>query len=207
LSVIKTEAESLRDSIITDKESLDQIERIRKVNLNILKEVENLRKWILKSPHPVNLNTAIIQAVNEANKRGGVKSKVKLDTSGFPADLPETLGSQLLLTEVFAELIQNADKAIDKKGWIKISGKTLILDGKQMNLVLIEDNGRGIPEDDLEKIFDRGYSTGSSTKKGLGFGLWWIRSYIERLGGFVSVESQFGKGSLFKVVLPCSEVN
>lgn len=65
-------------------------------------------------------------------------------------------------------------------------------------LITVKDNGLGIREENLDRIFENGYSTKGS---GRGVGLYHTKQLIESLGGSISVESQVGKGACFMVIL------
>ena len=59
-----------------------------------------------------------------------------------------------------------------------------------------------IPDEDQERIFDPYYSTKPG---GTGFGLWWSRTFLRRLGGDIELGKADGKGCAFRVLLPTSE--
>ena len=63
-------------------------------------------------------------------------------------------------------------------------------------LITTDDTGRGIPKEDLEHIFENGYSTKG---EGRGTGLFQVKSLVEGLGGTISVETQEGVGTSFSV--------
>ncbi len=69
--------------------------------------------------------------------------------------------------------------------------------------ILIKDEGGGIPSEDIPKLFNR-FSQGTSKKRstGTGLGLFLSRQIIEAHGGNISLESEYGKGSVFKFSLP-----
>ncbi|MEA3279703.1 MAG: ATP-binding protein [Thermodesulfobacteriota bacterium] len=78
-------------------------------------------------------------------------------------------------------------------------------DGKYIKISL-KDNGSGIPEENLKKIFDPYFSTKEmGTDKGQGLGLSVCHSIIQKHDGFVTVESESGKGATFSIYLPASE--
>lgn len=67
----------------------------------------------------------------------------------------------------------------------------------------VRDQGLGISEDDLDKIFDRYERVGNHTGiSGLGLGLWIVKKIIEGIGGDISVSSTLGHGTAFRVTLP-----
>ena len=76
------------------------------------------------------------------------------------------------------------------------------IDIEQINkriTIKVQDNGIGIPEDLMERIFEPNFTTKNS---GTGLGLTMIRRMIEDYGGEISVKSQVGKGSTFTISLP-----
>ena len=101
------------------------------------------------------------------------------------------------LNQVFMNIIMNAIQSIDEKGEINIrtySDETHVY-------IEISDNGRGIPEENLEKIFDPGYTTKSSGV-GTGLGLSIVYNIIEAHKGHIRAESIVKKGSKFTIEIP-----
>ena len=96
-------------------------------------------------------------------------------------------------------LLVNAAQAIEEKGEITIktyqAGKSVVVE--------ISDTGVGISEDDLEHIFDPFFTT-KEVGKGTGLGLSVVYGIIENHCGKIEVETQVGKGSTFRVILPVS---
>ena len=99
------------------------------------------------------------------------------------------------LRQVFQSLIFNALAAIHRDGEIIL--KTRI--DKDRIRVTVTDDGAGIPEEDIDKIFDPLFTTQHG---GLGLGLSLSRNIIEKLGGQISVRNEPGKGASFTVELP-----
>ncbi len=96
--------------------------------------------------------------------------------------------------QVFINLITNARDAIKKNGEIKISVNRL----DQFVVVKIEDNGDGIPEESLGKIFNLYYTT-KAEGNGLGLGI--TQRIINEHGGLITVDSTEGKGTTFAIKL------
>jgi signal transduction histidine kinase len=65
--------------------------------------------------------------------------------------------------------------------------------------VQVTDNGPGIPSEKLRDIFDIFYTT---NPQGLGFGLWWVKTFLEQQRGDITVESQADQGTTFTVTIP-----
>lgn len=79
-----------------------------------------------------------------------------------------------------------------------------VIVGKENNnaFIKIEDNGKGIAEEDMKKIFNRYYRGTDTTKEGSGLGLAIANDIVKAHNGKINVESQLGKGTIFTVVLP-----
>jgi len=115
----------------------------------------------------------------------------------FPEETCLVLADKTQLTKVIHNIIKNAIQAITDKdqGIIIISVKN---DGNKV-LVSFADNGRGIPEDQKDKIFQPNFTTKNT---GMGLGLAISRNVIENLNGEIWFESAEGEGTTFYVSLP-----
>lgn len=99
------------------------------------------------------------------------------------------------LTQMFLNLILNAVQAMDGLGELWITGRK-----KDGNIVVsIKDSGSGIPEGAKERIFEAFYTT---KPDGTGLGLAIVKRIVNKHGGTIWVESEFGKGATFCVSLP-----
>ena len=119
--------------------------------------------------------------------------------------LPDVLGDHDRLRQLFIIFIDNAIKFTPIDGTITLS--TEIIDN--MACVNIKDTGVGISEEDIPFIFERFYKVdkargGSETGTGLGLSIAW--QIAELHGGTILVESQRGKGTLFKILLPIYKI-
>ncbi len=117
-------------------------------------------------------------------------------------DLPDCMGDEILVSQVFSNLIENAYKYLDptRAGVIRISGK--IKD--EMSIYAVEDNGIGIQEEYQGKIFEMFHRLDPQEGAGEGLGLTIVRRIVERHQGEVSVESEAGCGTTFFLSLPCA---
>ncbi|MEJ2720321.1 MAG: GAF domain-containing protein, partial [bacterium] len=119
----------------------------------------------------------------------------------LPENLPRVDADKDLTTQVFINLITNAVKYSPGDTKIRISAKEEAVSVR----ISIEDEGIGIPETQLEKIFDRYYRVKSDKSKkddGVGLGLAIVKNIIDRHGGTVDVESKENVGSKFTLTLP-----
>ena len=122
-------------------------------------------------------------------------------TRNFGKDLPPVNCSSLLV-DIFLELIINAQKAMVDRDLrrLQVNSLTEQDDTGVWVLVEISDTGRGIPADQMDHLWDMF----QQSEDGLGFGLWWLRTFIEGQGGSIRCYSELGKGATFSVRLPAS---
>ena len=106
------------------------------------------------------------------------------------------------LKEVISNLLQNAVKYTDKGSIILRTAK---LPGQAIS-VEVEDTGMGISEAHLASIFEpfmQVHKTSTENSRGgIGLGLSIVRKHLEQIGGTISVTSELGKGSIFRIELP-----
>jgi signal transduction histidine kinase len=105
--------------------------------------------------------------------------------------------------EVISNLLQNAVKYTDR-GSITVRVTTLAK--SELIAVEVEDTGMGIAEHQLPNIFDpfmQAHKTSSENSRGgIGLGLSIVKKHVEQIKGSISVKSELGKGSTFKIMLP-----
>lgn len=124
-------------------------------------------------------------------------------SASLPRGLPRVLGDGGRITQVLVNLVGNAIKYTQAEGRVTVS---VAHDPRCDSLrMTVEDNGRGIPPEALEQIFERLYQvdpTNDTSRHGLGLGLHISHEIVTLLGGELTVESEVGKGSRFHVNLP-----
>ena len=119
----------------------------------------------------------------------------------FAGDLPRVVTSAPLVQQVLVNLIKNACDAIEETG--RGSGVLTVslgvADGRLV--VEVEDDGVGIPAEELNKIFDL-FQTSKPVGKGTGLGLSIVHDIVERLGAEIQVRSEPGRWTRFTLLLP-----
>ena len=111
-------------------------------------------------------------------------------------------GLKLLFTpQTFINILFNAEQSIPQKGEIKIKAETSSDKGKQFIRVHFQDNGSGIGQDSLSKIFDPFFST-KEPGEGVGLGLSMSYGIIKANQGDIEIKSQEHKGTEVIVTLP-----
>ena len=121
---------------------------------------------------------------------------------GVSIDFPDTLtasGDRSRLRQVFANLLDNAIKYTPSGGTVKIRGVA----EQFQSVVEIQDSGIGIPSEEQPRIWERLFRGDKSrSQRGLGLGLSVVKAIVETHQGSVSLRSEAGTGSTFRVILP-----
>jgi signal transduction histidine kinase len=124
----------------------------------------------------------------------------------FESESDELVGvwDRTRITRVLANLLANAIKYSPAGGEIEVQVGREVRDGHSLAALSVEDDGIGIPAEDLPHIFDRFYRGRNTGRElpGTGLGLASARQIIEQHGGTIEVESRPGEGSRFTVHLP-----
>jgi PAS domain S-box-containing protein len=130
----------------------------------------------------------------------------------FETNLLNTLGSPVHLTKTIMNLVTNAAEAITNIGEIVISTKNRYID-KSLNgydkikegdyvILCVRDTGIGIPEEDLERIFEPFYTKKVMGKSGTGLGMAVVWGTVKDHKGYIDVRSSDGKGTDFTLYFP-----
>jgi signal transduction histidine kinase len=169
-----------------------EVERIDRI-IRTLLDYSRPKGFELKE---VDVNKAIRDAANIVITQGLLKNidlKLELSIGLRPIEVDPHQ-----LSQVFINLILNARDSIVQDGAIIISSSKT---PDEWIEVVVKDNGAGIPKEIIDKIFDPFFTT-KEPGKGTGLGLSVSQRIVHFFGGEISVESETGKGSVFKITFP-----
>jgi len=145
----------------------------------------------------------IMNEIIDEMKESAKANNIKLSFSGENGLIIKA--DQTLITRLFINIINNAVKFNKKGGFVKVQITTAA--DKNFVRILIEDNGIGIPEEDIENIFNRFYQVDKSRNdKGTGLGLAIAKWIVDIHKGTINIESALGKGTKIYINLPL-EIN
>ena len=112
-------------------------------------------------------------------------------------NIPAILSDRGKLQQIFLNIINNAFAAMETQGRLDVT----LMKSRLGAVVTIADNGSGIPESDLKRVFEPFFST-KTTKGGTGLGLSITYGLVHELGGNIEVASVEGQGTTFTISLP-----
>jgi PAS domain S-box-containing protein len=156
----------------------------------------------LTSPTSVHIPTLVESVLTLYSNKLQVKQiKVQLAIEACPS----IIGLAGEIQQLVSNIISNAIDAVPVSGTLKINASPVKLAGGESIRLTIEDDGPGIPPENLKRIFEPFFTTKKDV--GTGLGLWVCKEIAERHGGTVQVESKnaYGaNGAIFTVLLPDS---
>ncbi|MDM7321141.1 MAG: HAMP domain-containing sensor histidine kinase [Fervidobacterium sp.] len=143
----------------------------------------------------------IIERAVSAVQAFAEEKKVKIESECLPTTIE---CDHRRIEQVIVNLLSNAIKFSDPQKDSKYVRVTVTDEGEKIRIA-VEDNGIGIPEDKLDKIFDKFYRVDNELTyaiPGTGLGLAIVKEIVEMHGGEIQVKSEVGQGSIFEITLP-----
>ena len=189
----------------TDAEDMDLVIRETKRCAAIIKRLLDFAREKLPEKKFTDLNQVIddtVRIVEQPAHLRDIEITVHLDRT-----LPPIWIDADQIKQVIMNMLVNAQHAVEEKGSITVSTRRSLDprapadEPKPMVEISIVDTGCGIPETNLQRIFDP-FFTSKDVGKGTGLGLSVSHGIVEAHGGLIEVESKVGEGSTFRVLLP-----
>lgn len=203
LAIILQGIEYLKCSLSSDASLLDVAERINRAVLRADRIVKGLLNFSRQTPFKF-AETDIASVVEESISFVELQASRKNITliRQFAPDLPKVMVDSDQMKQVFINIFNNACEAMSQGGTIAISLEQ-IRGGDSKNYLRIKftDNGCGIPEKDLQDVFDPFFSTKQKDGNS-GLGLSIIKGIVDGHLGTINIESAPGKGTSVIIKLP-----
>jgi nitrogen fixation/metabolism regulation signal transduction histidine kinase len=177
--------------------------RVEDATVTILEEVGRLRRYVdefsrfarMPKPQLARCDVAEVLFTTARSYTAGVE-KVQVTCDAEKREHVALADRQQLAT-AFSNVIQNALDAMKEGGSLSVSIRTL---GKWIE-VSIQDSGKGMPPDRVERVFEPYFTT---KEAGTGLGMAIALKVVEDHGGRIAIESREGQGTLVRISLPCA---
>ena len=202
----------LNDEGLSEEEKKQYVNFIRESSNSMLSLVNSLLDWTRLQTGRIKFEPERTEAYKIINKsfnalKGAAFQKDINLKSNVSEDLFIFIDENLIL-QVFNNLISNAIKFTNRNGNITVS----VLPSSTLRFLefSVKDDGTGIMKENLDKLFNvdtKFTSEGTAGEKGSGLGLSLVKEIIEKHGGNIWVESEYGHGSDFKFTLPIASAN
>lgn len=180
---------------------LDNMEHgANRINTTISNLLEFSRKKVREAREKVRIKDVLDKAVAIC------QSEIRRSAKKFQVDVEKSLPSLMInpedLEQVFINLLINATQALDKKD--SFIGVRLLKGPPRSGDIAIEvvDNGVGFDDQTKARLFEPFFTKKATGVGGTGIGLYIVKRIIDEAGGRIEVESEPGRGSLFRIVLP-----
>ena len=188
--------EDLKDVVSASRTLLEIVGNIMDIS-----KIESDKMEIVEVPY--NFKKEVTSLVRVLITRIGEKPiEFKLTIA---EDIPYNLiGDKAHIKEIISNLLSNAIKYTDK-GSIELTAKCINKDKICILIISVEDTGRGIRKENIEKLFrkfERLDVERNTTTEGTGLGLAITKKLVELMNGKINVESNYGRGSIFMVQIP-----
>ena len=207
ISPLETMIQSQRYNAV-DKKQFEIMHRNAERLLRMVNQIMDLRKIDNEKMQFSPENADIIAFIKEIYENFKILSDKRGTKLSFESDF-ESLNINFdkeKIDKVIYNLLSNAFKFTPKDGKITISIKKAQETDSNNIVVIVEDTGCGIAQENIDKIFDRFFQNGNSDmQQGTGIGLWLAKHFVEMHNGIISVSSQIGKGTAFTIILPTDE--
>lgn len=198
--------EAMQDGVYpTDDEHLETVASETRRLARLVQQMLDLSR-MENSTAPLNLEQVdmvpFVRSIVNAQERLFVDRALRLrfadETQGHD-DVVEA--DPDMITQCVINLMSNAMRYTPEGGWVVVS----VLSDRKHVSIAVSDTGIGIAKDDLSRIFGRFWRADASRGReagGLGVGLAVTKQIVERHHGYISVESELGKGTTFTIHLP-----
>lgn len=187
------------------RKSLHWIEQDTRRIAYIIKDMLDFSSSHTEYEQSGDVEKAAAEVLKYVERMKDAKQKHIQFSVDIPSNLPRVILGQHALQQVIFNLVQNALHALNKYGTLYVGAWMEISSQKEKFVhVLIRDNGIGMSEDVIQRIFDPFYTT-KHDGTGTGLGLSVVYGLMKRCGGEITVASREGEGAEFTLKFPLSE--
>lgn len=198
--------EAMQDGVLpTDDEHLEtvasetrRLSRLVQQMLDLSRMENRTAPLKLERIDAVSFVRRIVDSQQQLFSDHDLRLRFSDDTQGRPSDIE---ADPDMVTQAVVNLMSNAMRYTPEGGWVVVSVRT----SRRNVQIIVSDTGIGIAKEDLSRIFGRFWRADASRAReagGLGVGLSVTKQIVERHHGYISVESELGKGTTFTIHLP-----
>lgn len=163
---------------------------------NVTRRLLNFAGHLNLSIQPIDIREIIDEVSSMLAKEAEYRCiSVRLDIGG---DIPQFESDRGKLEQIILNLFNYCFASLNEGGYVEV--RVELIDTAKI-AITFADNGRGIPEEDLNRIFEPFYYT-QSGDSGTGLGLAITHALVQEIGGEISVQSRLGQGTRFTIRLP-----
>lgn len=213
LTAIAGYAESAQARLPAEHSANEDLQRLLETVDRAAELVHHLLAFARRQPlqpQQINLNELLQRMVPLLHRLLGKQVDLRLITA---ADLKSVRADPTQVEQVLMNLAINARDAMPSGGILTIQTSNVTLDANEVQkmpelspgeyvMLLVSDTGTGIPPEHIDHIFEPFFTTKEETGTGLGLAV--VYGVVKQSGGHIAVESEPGRGTTFRIYLPCA---
>jgi two-component system, OmpR family, sensor histidine kinase KdpD len=202
--------EGAATTLLDDSSSLDDRTR-RELSATIVQESQRMSRLVANLLDMIRVETGALGVQKEWQLLSDVAgvALIRMDEqlrdhpvrADFPASLPLVPVDEVLLEQVFVNLLENAARYTPPGTPIEVGAEAR---GTEEVIAYVADRGSGIPPGEEERIFEKFHRAGSTVGSGVGLGLTICRGIVTAHGGRMWAENRIGGGAVFRFTIPIS---
>ena len=196
-----------------DKQQIDFFRDIKKMSRALLKIINDIldfssievNKMVLTQIH-FNLQE-LVDSVVSISRFSAQGKDLDFEYTLYPGAIETVYGDDVRIRQILTNILSNAIK-FTKQGSVKLRIMPVIREAKKYTVFSVSDTGIGIKNEDFSRLFSQFERFDPRENReiiGSGLGLAIAKRLTDMMGGFLEVESEYGKGSVFTVYLPLSD--
>lgn len=211
ITTIKSYTETLLGGALDSKELSEQFLKVINSESDrmarIVRDLLQLSNLDYKQTKWKKVSLSIKDLLEEIKLKMEIAAKEKKQTIEIliEPDIPNVVADKDGIEQVILNIISNAIKYTPDKGHIKVNART-----EEDNVIItVQDNGIGIPEGDLDRIFERFYRVDKARSRalgGTGLGLSIAKQIVESHNGHIKIRSEYNVGTEVDVILPIEQL-
>lgn len=207
LTLISGPLEIVRKEMSTNKKLMGQVDLVERNTdklirlVNELLDASKLEKGMYIPDYQEGNLSSFIRNIIDEYKAEAEQKQIQLKTSIDDKHRPSLFPSNVI-EKILNNLINNSLKYCPENSIINIRSQIK----NDLLVLIVKDNGPGIPKKDHDKIFNRFYRVNEKHDQGTGIGLSLVKDLVQLLGGEIKLNSEKGKGAEFICTIPLKEV-
>jgi len=187
--------EHLDTAALDDETLASYLDRIESDTDGLLRAAEQLK--LLPAEQDVDMKSVLDALVRQSLVQTPANVEIYLDCE---EKLPTVRAVRTELANAFWSIIENGIEAMPGGGMLTVKAETVAdVSGQEWIKIQITDEGSGISEEEVDKVFSPFYTTRTGH---MGYGLWRAKNIIQRVGGTITFESEEDVGTAFTIRLP-----
>ncbi len=202
IGFIRARASEIEQEYAGDSRLQTKSRRVVRAAEEALSLIGDLKSTVGKATEEVHFKDSNVNLLlDKARMSVNIPATIEV-VQDLADDLPTVRAEEARLMEVFRNLVQNAVDAMPDGGSLGLATEDTESGWVEIR---VKDTGHGITKEDRSRVFKLFFHKKKNDTPGWGFGLWWSKVFLEKLGGEIAFETVAGVGTTFVIRLPIDD--